>query len=300
MRTMRKFVLFVIVLLLSLSLVGCSSFTGGKSDKVVIGGKNFTEQDILVHIMKELLEAKTKLKVEVKPYLGGTNVVSQAMERGDLDIYAEYTGTALVNILGQPSMNNPDAAYEKVKQIYKEQKRLVWLKPFGFNNTYTLSMRADQAEKLGINSFSDLAKQAPQLALGATHEFLERSDGYMGLQKVYGMNFVSMNGMDPGLTYAACRDNKVDVIDAFSTDGRITAFNLKVLKDDKNFFPPYYAAPVVREETLKKHPEIAETLNLLAGKLDDKQMSVLNAKVDLEKKDPKEVAREWLKAQGLI
>ena len=297
---MKKITLLIMVILLSLSLVGCSMLAGGRSDKIVIGGKNFTEQDILVYMMKDLIEAKTNLKVEVKPYLGGTNVVSQAIERGDLDIYAEYTGTALINILGEELITDPDKAYEKVREIYKEKKNLVWLKPFGFNNTYTLSMRADQAKKLGINSISDLVSQSPNLILGATHEFLERSDGYKGLEKVYGLNFGSTNGMDPGLTYGACRDYKVDVIDAFSTDGRIQAFNLKTLKDDKRFFPPYYAAPVIRQDTLNKHPEIAEALNLIAGKLDEEQMAKLNAQVDLEKKDAKDVAHEWLKSQGLI
>lgn len=297
---MKKAILLLMIIVLSVSLAGCSSTSSVKSDKIVIGGKNFTEQDILVYIMKDLIEAKTNLKVEAKPYLGGTNVVAQALERGDLDIYAEYTGTGLINILGEKSINDPEAAYQKVKQMYKDKKQLIWLKPFGFNNTYTLSMRADHAEKLGIETVSDLVKHAPTLNLGSTHEFLEREDGYKGMQKVYGVNFASTKGMDPGLTYAACRDGKVDVIDAFSTDGRIPAFNLKVLKDDKKFFPPYYAAPVIREDTLKKHPEIADVLNLLAGKLDDKQMSILNAKVDLEKKDAKDVAREWLKSQGLI
>lgn len=297
---MKKVTLLLIIVLITALLAGCSAFTGKQSDRIVIGGKNFTEQDILVYIMKDLIEAKTNLKVETKPYLGGTNVVAQALDRGDIDIYAEYTGTALLSILGQPVINNPEQAYQKVKQLYQDEKKLVWLKPFGFNNTYTLSMRADQAAQLGVSSISDLMKHAPSLVLGSTHEFLERPDGYKGLQKLYGITFSDAKGMDPGLTYAACRDAKVDVIDAFATDGRIPAFNLQVLKDDKNFFPPYYAAPVVRAETLKKHPEIADALNTLAGKLDDKQMSQLNAKVDLEKKDPKDVAREWLKSQGLI
>lgn len=296
---MKRILLILLVILVAVSVTACSTSSTAK-DKIVIGGKNFTEQDVLVHIMKELLEAKTTLKVEIKPYLGGTNIVSQALDRGDLDIYAEYTGTGLMNILGLPGINDPEAAYQKVKQIYEEQKKIIWLKPFGFNNTYTITMRVEQANAMGIENISDLAKHAPNLILGSTHEFLERQDGYKGMQKVYGFTFADVKGMDPGLTYAACRDKKVDVIDAFATDGRIPAFNLKVLKDDKNFFPPYYAAPIVRADTLKKHPQIADVLNLVAGKLDDKQMSMLNAQVDLEKKDPKEVARQWLIAQGLI
>lgn len=267
----------------------------------MIGGKNFTEQDILVYLMKYTIEEKTKLQVETKTFLGGTSIVAQALDKGDLHIYPEYTGTALINILRQPLITNPQAAYDKVSQIYKDTKQVIWLKPFGFNNTYTLSMREDKAKELGIETYSDLAKQAPNLILGATQEFLERPDGYKGLQKVYeGMKFKSAKGFDPGLTYSSCRDGKVDVIDAFATDGRIPAFNLKVLKDDKQFFPPYYAAPIVRADILKKHPEIADALNLLGGKLDDKQMAQLNAQVDLEKKDAKVVAKEWLKKQGII
>jgi len=171
---LKKVIYLVTVLLLSLAVVGCSAISSNKANTIVIGGKNFTEQDILVYLMKELVEAKTELKVEVKPFLGGTNVVAQALERGDLDVYAEYTGTALLNILGEPLITDPDQAYEKVKTIYQEKKHLIWLKPFGFNNTYTLSMRTEQAEQLGIESISDLAKFTPQLLLGATHEFLER------------------------------------------------------------------------------------------------------------------------------
>lgn len=297
---MKKVAILLLICMFAVVITGCSTSKTADSDRIIIGGKNFTEQDILVYLMKYIIEDKTKLKVDTKPFLGGTSVVAQALERGDVHIYPEYTGTALINLLRLPLINDPQAVYDKVSQIYKEKKHIIWLKPFGFNNTYTLSMRADRAKELGIESYSDLVKHAPNLTLGCTQEFLERPDGYKGLQKTYGMNFKSTKGLDPGLTYSACRDGKVDVIDAFATDGRIPAFNLKVLNDDKQFFPPYYAAPIVREDILKKHPEIADALNLLGGKLDDKQMAQLNAKVDLEKKDAKVVAKEWLQQQGLI
>jgi len=295
---MKKIAILLIGVVLAFSLTGC--FGASKDDTIVIGGKNFTEQDILVYLMQGIIEDRTDLKVVTKPFLGGTNIVAQALEKGDLDLYAEYTGTGLINILGQEGMNDPQAVYDKVKKVYQEEKNLVWLEPFGFNNTYTLTMRADKAEKLGIETYSDLVKKAPGLVLGATQEFLERSDGYKGLQEAYGMKFKDTKGFDPGLTYAAVRDGKVDVNDAFATDGRIPAFNLKVLKDDKNFFPPYYAAPVIRQDTLKKHPEIADALNLLAGRLDDRKMAELNSQVDLQGKDAQKVAQAWLKAEGLI
>ncbi len=297
---MRKIVILLLSVFMVMVFTGCSLLSGKDSNKVVIGGKNFTEQDILVYMMKYVIEDQTKVKVETKAFLGGTSVVAQAIERGDIDIYAEYTGTALINLLGEPAMNDPQAAYDKVQKMYQEKKQIVWLEPFGFNNTYTLSMRSDEAERLGINSISDLASKADGLMLGCTSEFLERADGQKGLEEKYGFKFGATSGMDPGLTYAAVRDRKVDVIDAFATDGRIAAFNLKVLKDDKNFFPPYYAAPIVRADVLQKHPEIADALKLLAGKLDDKEMAKLNAKVDLEKQDPKAVAKEWRQSKGLI
>lgn len=299
---MRKFILLLISILMALSILGCSSPFGKDTNTVIIGGKNFTEQDILVYLMKGVIEKNTNLKVETKAYLGGTNVVAQAIERGDLDIYAEYTGTALVNILGEEYTppSNPEIVYEKVKEIYADKKQIIWLKPFGFNNTYTLAMRTSQADELSIQSMSDLAKQSSNLKLGATHEFLERVDGYSNVKAVYGMKFDLPAGMDPGLTYAACRDGNVDVIDAFSTDGRIIAFNLKVLEDDKQVFPPFYAAPLIRADTLKLHPEIADALNLLAGKINSEEMAKLNAKVDLDGKSPNVVANEWLADNGFL
>lgn len=296
---MRKIAILLLSIVVVMVFAGCSSISKN-SNRIVIGGKNFTEQDILVYMMKYVIEDQTKLKVETKTFLGGTSVVAQAIERGDIDIYPEYTGTALINLLGEPVINNPQAAYDKVQKLYKEKKQIVWLEPFGFNNTYTLTMRGDEAERLGIATISDLASKADTLMLGCTQEFLERADGQKGLEEKYGFKFAAASGMDPGLTYAAVRDKKVNVIDGFATDGRIAAFNLKVLKDDKNFFPPYYAAPIIREDVLKKHPEIADALKRLAGKLDDKEMARLNAKVDLEKQDPKAVAKEWLQSQGLI
>lgn len=301
MKRARKYGILAFVLLLTLSLVGCSAKTkAGAEDTIKIGGKNFTEQDILVHLMAGVVEAKTDLTVETKPWLGGTMVASKALDNGDIDIYAEYTGTALMVQLEQEPMTDPDAVYEKVSKMYNENKKVTWLKPFGFNNTYTMSMRKSHAEKLGIETFSDLAKQSTNLSLVVEGEFLEREDGYKGLQKMYGMNFKSTSAMDAGLMYGAVKDGKADVLDAFATDGRIVAFDLKVLKDDKQFFPPYYAAPLVRNDTLAKHPELADALNSLAGKLDDATMQQLNAKVDLDKQSSKDVANEWLKAQGLI
>jgi len=295
----RMYGVLAVALLLIFSIVGCSADTktGGK---VVISGKNFTEQEILVYLMAGVIEAKTDIEVETKPWLGGTMVASKALDAGDIDIYAEYTGTALTVQLEQKVITDPDEAYATVSKMYKEKKDITWLKPFGFNNTYTLTMRKAHAEKLGIETFSDLIKDAPNLVMASEPEFLERDDGYKGIQKLYGINFKDVKAMDAGLMYSALKDSKADVAPAYATDGRIIAFDLKVLKDDKNFFPPYYAAPIIRNDTLAKHPELADALNSLAGKLDDTTMQKLNAQVDLDKKKSKDVANEWLKAQGLI
>jgi|SRR5680860_43596 len=299
MKITKKYGILAVLLIMALSLVGCSATDKG-GDTVIIGGKNFTEQSILVYLMAGVVEAKTDLKVETKPWLGGTMVASKALDAGELDIYAEYTGTALTVQLEQPPMNDPDAVYDKVSKAYEKDKNITWLKPFGFNNTYTLTMLKSEATKLGIETFSDLVKEAPNLSMASEPEFLEREDGYKGLQKTYGINFKKVSAMDAGLMYGAVKDGKADVCPAYATDGRIVAFDLKVLKDDKQFFPPYYAAPIIRDDTLKKHPELKDALNSLAGKLDDLTMQKLNASVDVDKKSAENVANEWLKAQGLI
>ncbi|MBP2643554.1 MAG: ABC-type glycine betaine transport, periplasmic subunit [Firmicutes bacterium] len=296
---MRKIGLILLSLLVMMAFSGCI-LSSKDENQITIGGKNFTEQDILVYMMQYVIEDQTKLKVKVKPFLGGTSVVSQAIERGDIDIYPEYTGTALINILGEPPIIDPQAAYNKVKQMYKDKKQIIWLDPFGFDNAYVLTMRTDEANRLGIKTISDLASKASSLTLGAGHEFLERADGKKGLEEKYGFEFAAANAMDTGLIYAAVNDKKVDVIDGNSTDGRIAAFNLQILEDDKKFFPAYYATPIIRADVLQKHPEIADALKLLAGKIDDKEMAMLNGKVDMEKQDAKTVAKEWLQSKGII
>jgi osmoprotectant transport system permease protein len=271
------------------------------SDSIVVGGKNFTEQDILTHMMASLIEAKTDLRVVRKPFLGGSQVTHNALINGDIDIYPEYTGTGWTSVLKeQPIGGGPEETYRRVKAAYEQNFNVTWLQPIGFNNTYTLAMKRERAEQEGIETFTDLARKSPNFVLGATHEFLERPDGYRGLQQAYGMKFKEEKGLDPGLTYSAVKEGTTDANDAFSTDGRIEAFNLKVLKDDKQYFPPYFAVPVIRMDTLKAHPELEEVLNLLAGKIDDHAMSVLNGKVDLEGQQARAVAEQWLRDAGLI
>jgi len=289
----------VIVAGIALSLVRL----GRPAAEVTVGSKHFTEQEVLGEMLAALIECSSDIKVARKLNLGGTMICFNALKAGDLDLYAEYTGTGLVNILKRDVISDPDAAYQVVKQAFAEDHEMVWLKPFGFNNTYTLTMRRDHAARLGIKSISDLAEYVQPEGMRAAFdaEFLTRPDGYPGLSKHYGFEFASEPmQMDPGLMYRAVADDAVDVIDGFATDGRIPAYDLLVLDDDKGFFPPYYAAPLVRAETLREHPEIEEILNRLAGNISDDAMQRLNYEVDEEGRKAAEVAREFLISQGLL
>jgi glycine betaine/choline ABC-type transport system substrate-binding protein/ABC-type proline/glycine betaine transport system permease subunit len=286
---------------LTLIIIVSSAFAyGDKSDTIVIGSKNFNEQLIVGNMMAILIEENTNLKVEKKLNLGGTSIAFNALKAGELDMYVEYTGTGLVNIMNQQSVSDPDEAYNIVSDYFNKNYGITWLKPLGFNNTYTLAIRQDTAEKYNLETFSDLAKIGDQLILGCTIEFANREDGYVGLKKNYNMNYKDVSAVDGGLRYTSLNNNKTDVIDAFATDGLLKAFNLKVLKDDKNFFPPYYAAPIISSETLKKHPELEALLNKLEGKIDDEKMRELNYKVDKLDIPPEKVAEDYLRENGLI
>lgn len=282
-------------------MVGCSSVTGAKaSDTITVLGKNFTEQDIMANVVGLMIEKNTKLHVNIKSYLGGTDVVFQAIKSGKADVYVEYTGTGLVNILGEKVITDPDQAYQKVKADFLKKYQIEWLKPIGFNDTYAIAVTQKTADQYKLKTLSDLKAHADQLTFGTEQEFLERDDGLKGLQKTYGFTFKNTKAMDIGLKYQALTSGQVDAIDAFTTDGLLAKDHLVLLQDDKHFFPPYYAVPIVRSETLSQHPEVKEVLNRLAGKLDEKQMAELNAEVDINKKKASDVAKEWLIKEGLI
>lgn len=285
-----------------LVLVGAFSiYSKAQADeKIVIGSKNFSEQLILGNMLAELIENKTDLEVERKLNLGGSQVAFSAIKSGDIDMYVEYTGTGLVNILNQPPQNNPEQVYDYVKKEFNKKYDIELLKPLGFNNTYALAIRQDTADRYGLETISDLAKVSNQLIMGPTIEFPNREDGLIGLSKAYNMEFKDVKAVDGGLRYTALKNHKSDVIDAFSTDGLIEEFQLTVLEDDKNFFPPYFAVPIIKEETLQEYPELRKVLNSLAGKLSDRKMRELNYKVDSLKQSPEKVAKEFLQKEGLI
>ena len=228
-----------------------------------------------------------------------TNVVFSAMKSKDVDMYVEYTGTCLVNILKKPTMTDPTKVYNESKKDFAANYNIDMLKPIGFNNTYVMAVRKDFAKKNNLETISDLAKISKGVTAGVTMDFANRPDGYLGLQKTYGLNFKSVKGIDGGLRYNSIEKGETQVLDAFSTDGLIKKFDLKLLKDDKNFFPPYYAVPIVRADTLKKYPQLNGVLQLLQGKITDDEMRTMNYKVD-NGAQSRTVAEDFLRSKGLI
>ena len=225
----------------------------------------------------------------------------KAIKKGNIDIYPEYTGTALTAQLKMDVISDSDEAYRVVSEEFDKQFKIKWLNPLGFNNTYTLAVTNDVYEQYGIETFSDLAVISENLVFGAEHEFFDRQDGFDGLVEAYSMKFKGEPmKMNVSLKYQAIGNGEMQVTDAFSTDGAIMQYNLKVLTDDKGFFPPYYAAPIIKNETLEKHPELEEILNMLSGVINDATMTELNYKVDVEGKQVAQVAKEFLKDKGLI
>jgi glycine betaine/choline ABC-type transport system substrate-binding protein len=298
MNSIYRLFLGIIACALIVSANGCRrGTTESASTTITIGSKNFTEQLIIGELLAQVIETNTDLEVKRMFNLGGTMICHEGLARGQLDIYAEYTGTALTAILDKAVITDPDKAFEVVAAEYGQQG-LAWLKPFGFNNTYAITVRSDAAEKNGWKTISDLKQSAGELTAGFTSEFMERPDGYPGLNKAYAFTFGDTRDMEPSLMYQAVAQESVDVICAFATDGRIAAYNLTMLKDDKNFFPPYYAAPVVRQETLDQHPKLRKVLEQLGGLIDDTTMREMNNAVDQDKRDPAEVVSEFLKSIG--
>jgi osmoprotectant transport system permease protein len=274
--------------------------SAAEGNTIRIGTKNFTEQLNLGELMAQLIEARTDLRVERRFNLGGTMICHGALKSGGIDLYAEYTGTALTAILKQSVIADPDRAHETVAREYRQRFSAEWLRPFGFNNTYAITVRKPDANSRNLRTISDLITISRTLRAGFTAEFSERPDGYPGLRRAYGLVFRDVRDLDPALMYQAIANNEVDVICGFATDGRIPAFELQPLRDDRGFFPPYQAAPVIRSEVLDAHPELREVLELLANRLDDATMQRLNFEVDEKKRHPSDVAREFLESRGLL
>lgn len=294
---MKKVLSLFLVLLLLLTITSC----GKEEKKVVIASKPMTEQFILVEMLTALIEANSDIVVEQKMGIGGgTANIHPGIINGEIDIYPEYSGTGWLFVLKEDLINNPDELFAEVKEKYNSEYNIKWMEPYGFNNTFALAMDKNLAEEMNIKTYSDLSSKSNELIFGAEYDFYEREDGLPGLKEVYGFNFKNEVEMDIGLKYDAIKSKKVNVINAFSTDGLLLEYNLKVLEDDKFFFPSYQGATLVRNETLEKYPELEGILQKLEGAVSDEEMIFLNYQVDKENKDPKEVALNFLKEKGLI
>ncbi len=268
---------------------------------IVIGSKNFTESRILGEMLALLVEDRTDLTVEHRSGLGGTLVCFAALQAGEIDLYPEYTGTAWSIVLKEPGrISDRLQAFLHVERRYRELYDLEWLQPFGLNNTYALAMREDRAEALGVTTISDLVAHGGQLSAGFSIEFMNREDGWSGLGPFYGLSLGQVRALEHGLAYEAINAGSIDVIDAYSTDGKLLRYPLRVLVDDKGFFPPYNAATVVRGDTLRAHEGLREALDALAFRIPDDTMIRLNHAVEEEGRGFREVAREFLVAEGLL
>lgn len=282
------------------ALIGISGCAPPRPDHPVIGAKNFTEQVILGELLAQEIEAKTGLKVERRFYLAGSYIANQALVAGRIDGYVEYTGTALTAILKQPLDRDSERVLETVRRAYEQKDNVTVGPPLGFENTFAMVIRGEDARRLHLTTLSEAAQYAPQWKLGVGYEFEQRPDGLPGLSTAYGLKF---NGpprtMDLGLLYRALEAHQVDMIAANSTDGPIEALGLTVLADDRHYFPPYQAVPLVRGEALQRWPGIRAALDALAGKVTAGEMQQMNEEVDGEHRDPAEVVREFRARKGL-
>lgn len=271
-----------------------------EAQTIKIGSKNFTEQFVVGHMYAEALEA-AGFKVERKINLGSFAVAHGALTKGEIDLYPEYTGTALNNVVKAAAEGGPDGVYATVKAHYEKEFKLTWLKPTGINNGYAIVVRGETAAQHKLKTLSDLAKVSKTLVLGAGPEFLDRKDGIPGLKAVYGMEFKEFKQFSSyPLRYKAFEEKQIDVVNGFATDWQIAAGKYVALDDDKGLFPPYYLAAVVRMDTLEKNPRIRAAIEAVGPHLTNTVMAELNRQVEVDKKEPKAVAAAFLKSKGLI
>ena len=296
MHRVRQFV----TITLAFSLVWLTSCAPPRPDRPVIGAKNFTEQVVLGELLAQQIEEKSHLQVERRFYLAGSYICQQALVSGRIDAYVEYTGTALTAILKQPVNRDPQTVLDTVRRLYASKYNVTVTDPLGFENTFAMIIRGDDARRLHLQTLSEAVPYAPQWRLGVGYEFEQRPDGLPGLSAAYGLKFEGdPRTMDLGLLYRALNADQVDIIAGNSTDGPIQAFGLTTLADDKHFFPPYQAVPLVRDEALRRWPQIGVALASLAGRITAEDMRTMNEAVDGEHRDPAEVVREFRQKKGL-
>ncbi|PWA05735.1 glycine/betaine ABC transporter permease [Pueribacillus theae] len=288
----------------SIIVLGCAiivaPFLGSQDKEIVIAGKLGSEPEILINLYKILIEEETDLQVELKPGLGKTSFVFHALQSGSIDIYPEFTGTAISEFLKETAASTDrEKVYEQARAGLSEQFDLVLLSPMKYNNTYALAASKELAKKYGLETISDLKVIEDEVKAGFTLEFSDREDGYRGIQSLYGITFPNFVTMEPKLRYVAVQSGEINVVDAYSTDSELQQYELKVLEDDQHLFPPYQGAPLLRRETIERYPEIADALNQLAGRITDDEMRAMNYEVNVQGRSPFEVAEEYLKKEGL-
>jgi osmoprotectant transport system substrate-binding protein len=282
------------------ALIGMGACSPPRPNHPVIGAKNFTEQVILGELLAQEIEAHSHLKVERRFYLAGSYICHQALVSGRIDAYVEYTGTALTAILKQPVDRNPESVFNTVRSQYASRYHVTVANPLGFENTFAMVIRGDDAARLQVRTLSEAARYTPQWKLGVGYEFEQRPDGLPGLSAAYGLHFDGApRTMDLGLLYRALTAHQVDMIAASSTDGPIQALHLTSLADDRHYFPPYQAVPLVRDEALARWPEMRAALQALAGRITAVDMRGMNEAVDGEHRDVVEVVREFRRNKAL-
>lgn len=286
-------------------LLGCFLWSTGachapQNPKIRIGSKFFTEQVVLAELLAQHIEARTGIHVDRKTNLGGTLLVHKAMLAGELDLYVEYTGTALTAVLNEPPSSDSASVYQRVRQLYAQRFGLEVTEPLGFENTFAMVIRGEDAQRFNLHRTSDIVPLASKWRVGVGYEFLERPDGFRGWTERYGLHFSERpRVMDLGLIYRALADKKVDIVAGNSTDGVIDSLGLFALEDDRHFFPPYDAVPIVRRATLEKFPTLRPALADLSGKVSAAEMRRLNYLVDAEQRDPAAVVRAFRQSKGL-
>jgi osmoprotectant transport system substrate-binding protein len=285
------------LLLVFFFMVACRPSHPGR---MVVGSKNFTEQVVLAELLAQHIEARLHVPVDRRFYLAGSYIAHQSLISGRIDLYPEYTGTALTAILKKPIESDRSSVYNTVKDEYEKRFRLVVTEPLGFNNTFAMVMRGDEARRLHLSALSQATQYAAQWRVGCGYEFSERPDGLKGLLQTYDLHFSAPPRiMDLGLLYRALEEKQVDLIAANATDGLIASLDLKILEDDRHYFPPYEAVPIVREETLHRFPALLSAINELHDQISDAEMRELNYAIDGEHRDVPDVVAEFRRRKGL-
>ncbi len=300
-RSFRQSIIWLSATALIVIAVSVIPLFNNTQKDLVIAGKLGAEPEILINMYKELIEQDTSLTVELKPGMGKTTFLFNALKNKNIDIYPEFTGTALAEFLKEDAVSTDSTeVYNQAKEGMSKKFNMDMLAPMKYNNTYTLAVPEAYAEQNQLETMSDLQNVSSQVKVGFTREFADRNDGYIGITKLYGFTFPNLQTMEPKLRYSAIASGDIQLMDAYSTDSELQRYKLKVLKDDKGLFPPYQGAPLMRDETLKQYPEVAEALERLSGQITDDEMRKMNYQVDVEGKPASEVATTFLQQKGLL